>query len=252
MKRIVSFILLFIFSMCYGNDPLVAQVRKERQKGKEKKIVREQAVDLLLKEQQVAAERAALKELYWVLGGEDWRVKENWLSDRPVEEWYGVKRNYDNGKLSIYLGANGLEGVLPGAIFRLKTLEVLNLCNNEITGNIPADIGECTALRQLSLNGNRLTGKIPVGIGKLENLETLDLSRNQLSGEIPAEIGGLKQLKFLRMGGNRLTGSIPAAIGSLLRLECVDISSNLLTGEIPDELVLLENLEEVNLYDNRL
>ena len=68
MKRIVSFILLFIFSMCYGNDPLVAQVRKERQKGKEKKIVREQAVDLLLKEQQVAAERAALKELYWVLG----------------------------------------------------------------------------------------------------------------------------------------------------------------------------------------
>ena len=112
-------------------------------------------MDLLLKEQQVAAERAALRE--------DRRVKENWLSDRPVEEWYGVKRNYDNGKLSIYLGANGLEGVLPGAIFRLKTLEVLNLCNNEITGNIPTDIGECTALRQLSLNGNRLTGKIPVG-----------------------------------------------------------------------------------------
>ncbi|MFR7809850.1 MAG: leucine-rich repeat domain-containing protein [Butyricimonas faecihominis] len=215
MKQVVSFILLFVFSICYGNDPLVAQTRKERQKGKEKKIVREQAVDLLLKEQQVAAERAALKELYWVLGGEDWRAKENWLSDRPVEEWYGVKRNYDNGKLSIYLGANGLKGVLPGAIFRLKTLEVLNLCNNEITGSIPTDIGECTALRQLSLNGNRLMGEIPVGIGKLENLVTLDLSRNQLSEEIPEEIGGLKQLKYLRMGTNRLTGDIPAAIGNL-------------------------------------
>ena len=49
MKQVVSFILLFVFSICYGNDPLVAQTRKERQKGKEKKIVREQAVDLLLK-----------------------------------------------------------------------------------------------------------------------------------------------------------------------------------------------------------
>gem|GEM_PF-2561839 len=37
MKRIVSFILLFIFSMCYGNDPLVAQVRKERQKGRRRR-----------------------------------------------------------------------------------------------------------------------------------------------------------------------------------------------------------------------
>ncbi len=70
MKRsCVIYSVIHIFHVL-RNDPLVAQVRKERQKGKEKKIVREQAVDLLLKEQQVAAERAALKkELYWVLGG---------------------------------------------------------------------------------------------------------------------------------------------------------------------------------------
>ncbi|MFR7876365.1 MAG: hypothetical protein ACLU4J_08190 [Butyricimonas paravirosa] len=42
MKQVVSFILLFVFSICYGNDLLVAQTRKKREtKGKEKKIVRE-------------------------------------------------------------------------------------------------------------------------------------------------------------------------------------------------------------------
>ncbi len=92
MKYIVSFVLFLGCFVWFGNSSLVAQVYKDKQKDEKKKIIREQAIELLLKEQQVAAERAALMELYWALGGEEWRTNENWLSDRPVEEWYGVKR----------------------------------------------------------------------------------------------------------------------------------------------------------------
>ena len=41
---------------------------------------------------------------------------------------------------------------------------------------------------------NQLTGEIPVELGGLSNLTHLYLFSNQLTGEIPAELGGLTNL----------------------------------------------------------
>ena len=44
------------------------------------------------------------------------------------------------------------------------------------------------------LRNNQLTGEIPKEIGKLINLKLLWLDNNQLTGEIPKEIGKLINL----------------------------------------------------------
>ena len=52
----------------------------------------------------------------------------------------------------------------------------------------------------LDVVGNGLTGEIPAEIGRLTQLRELYLARNQLTGEIPTELGRLSQLLRLRPG----------------------------------------------------
>ena len=39
----------------------------------------------------VDREREALEALYLATGGPNWRNNDNWLSDAPFGEWYGVE-----------------------------------------------------------------------------------------------------------------------------------------------------------------
>ena len=59
-------------------------------------------------------------------------------------------------------------------------------------GTLPIEIGECTALTDLSLADNRLTGTIPSELGLLENLRKLDVTWNFFSGTIPQEVCDLE------------------------------------------------------------
>lgn len=48
-----------------------------------------------------------------------------------------------------------------------------------------------------TLKGNGITGEIPPEFGNLTALTSLDLENNRLSGEIPFALGNLQKLQFL-------------------------------------------------------
>ena len=64
-------------------------------------------------------------------------------------------------------------------------------------------------LTYLNLYSNQLTGEIPIEIGNLTNLTYLDLQMNELTGEIPSEIGSLVNLYLLHLNENNFYGMIP-------------------------------------------
>ena len=197
-------------------------------------------------------DRAALVALYNATDGENWLDRTNWLSDAPTGEWSGVTTNANGRVTDLSLYDNQLTGEIPAELGNLTNLEVLSLDGNQLTGEIPAELGNLTNLELLYLDGNQLTGEIPAELGNLTNLEVLSLSSNQLTGEIPAELGNLTNLELLYLDGNQLTGEIPAELGNLTNLEGLSLSSNQLTGEIPAELGNLTNLELLYLDGNQL
>ena len=68
-------------------------------------------------------------------------------------------------------------------------MQNLQLYNNQLTGAIPAELGNLTRLKTLNLGGNQLTGTVPTWLGGLTSLEQLYLWSNQLSRSDPGGTG---------------------------------------------------------------
>ena len=199
-----------------------------------------------------ATDRAALVTLYNATGGADWTDNTNWLSDGPLDDWYGVTTDTNGRVTELNLGDNDLAGEMPTELGNLSNLEHLYLYNNQLTGEIPAELGSLSNLNSLWLHDNQLTGGIPAELGDLTNLVRLRLYSNQLSGEIPSELGSLANLQGLHLFSNRLSGAIPTELGSLSKLQVLYLWGNQLTGPIPASLGGLANLEELHLDINQL
>lgn len=160
-------------------------------------------------------EREVLIAFYEATGGDNWTRNDNWCSDKPVGEWYGVE-TYQNG-------------VIWG----------LHLGYNNLSGTITEEIGNLTNLESIDLGSNKLSGDIPTTIGNLNKLENLGLSQCNLTGSIPKEIGNLSKLRWLNLQFNSLTGSIPEELGNLENLESITLSWNCLTGKVPASIMQL-------------
>ena len=195
----------------------------------------------------VNTDRAALVTLYNATNGSSWLVDTNWLSNRPLGEWYGVSTDADGRVTTLWLSNNQLSGSIPPELVNLVNLERLQLINNELSGPIPPELVNLANLEALSLGGNQLSGSIPPELGNLTNLETLWLGGNQLSGSIPPELGNLANLETLLLHNNQLSGPIPPELGNLAILETLWLSGNQLSGCVPAELLAVSNNDFANL-----
>ena len=220
--------------------------------------------------------RAVLVALYNATDGVNWNRNDNWLSDEPLGEWYGVTTDDDGrvvkldlsenqlsgqflaqlGRLTdlewLSLWGNQLQGEIPPTIGSLDNVHTLSIWANQLRGSIPVELGDMASLEWAALGINQLTGPIPPELGNLANATHLDFTLNQLSGEVPPELGNLTDLVWLAFWSNQLTGPIPPELGNLTNLERLDFDFNRLSGPIPPELGNLVNLDRLYLHNNRL
>ncbi|MEN8249449.1 MAG: gliding motility-associated C-terminal domain-containing protein [Bacteroidota bacterium] len=174
----------------------------------------------------LAVDSLAMVALYNSTNGPGWINNSNWLTG-PINTWHGITM---------------AEGRVTG----------VEICNNNLLGSIPEEIGNLTELGSLGLCNNLLSGTIPTTLGGLIRLKSIDFDDNQLTGTIPVEIGSLDSLKNLILSINSLSGPIPAELGNLSLLEQLILHNNNLTGTVPETLINIPNLIDFGFGGNDL
>jgi hypothetical protein len=85
----------------------------------------------------------------------------------------------------------------------------LDFSFNNLTGEIPSELGQLSPIIALNLSHNQLTGSIPKTFSNLTQLESLDISHNNLTGEIPSTLIDLHFLEVFNVAYNNLSGKVP-------------------------------------------
>jgi len=146
----------------------------------------------------------ALKQLYTSTNGNNWDVNTNWnmvTTSSPqsfcdLEQLFGITLN-SSGRVAI-----------------------IDLSDNNLSGNLPPEIGNLSGATDINLSLNQLTGTIPIAFSNLANLEVLNLSNNQLNGSIPSSFVALStinggSLMELVLQFNNLAGCYPTDLSDL-------------------------------------
>ena len=167
-------------------------------------------------------QRYAMATLYYATQASDyWLYSEDWLSYTDNEcDWFSNSSEYP---------CNTTTGAL----------EILDLPENNLTGQLPEEIGYLRSLKQVFLPYNFLQGTLPSQIGSLANLEDLDLRSADLQGTVPTEIGLLTNLESLSLQFNWMVGPLPSELGLLTNAYSLELYGNNFRGPFPSELCSL-------------
>ncbi|MFD2914848.1 T9SS type A sorting domain-containing protein [Psychroserpens luteus] len=153
---------------------------------------------------------ATLVSFYNNTDGDNWTSSINWLdTTKSLWSWEGVVTNENNKVVGI------------------------NLYNNNLTGNLPTEIGVFDQLKAINLYSNMLTGDLPPTISNLTNLTSLTLGNNEFTGTIPSEMGNLTNLTILNLATNNFEGTLPSSFSNLTNLTSIFLDDNKFEGTLP-------------------
>ncbi|KAE8820132.1 Tyrosine-sulfated glycopeptide receptor 1 [Hordeum vulgare] len=147
---------------------------------------------------------------------------------------------------------NQLSGGVPAALGDCSMLRLFKVGHNKLSGTLPVELFHATSLEHLSFPSNGLQGELDgASIVNLSNLVTLDLRENRFSGKIPRSIGQLKRLDELYLGNNNMSGEVPSTLSNCTRLMVIDLKINNLSGDLGRvNFSALQNLTHLDVLRN--
>ena len=85
-------------------------------------------------------DREALIALYNATDGQNRTANHNWLTDAPIDDWYGVEVDPQGHVVELILSGNQLSGEIPPELGNLAKLTRLILSGNQLNGCVPASL----------------------------------------------------------------------------------------------------------------
>ncbi|XP_031256035.1 receptor-like protein 7, partial [Pistacia vera] len=145
---------------------------------------------------------------------------------------------------------NKLTGEIPHSICDIKTIGILDLSNNSLSGIIPECMGNFSeSLSVLDLRKNRFYGKIPGTFVRGNHLRTLTFNGNELEGPIPQSLINCTMLEVLDLGNNNINDTFPYWLGNLQKLQVLILHSNKFYGVIRDSFEANNVFPNLRIFD---
>nr|XP_017240075.1 PREDICTED: receptor-like protein 12 [Daucus carota subsp. sativus] len=130
--------------------------------------------------------------------------------------------------MAYYVANNKLTGEIPSKMCGLRSLKILHLFNNNMTGPIPSCLGN--SLSVFNVGGNNFSGMIPQSYSEKCDLRVMDLSQNRLEGQLPRSLSNCRMLRILDLGDNKLEDTFPSWLGTLPQLQVLILHANRFWG----------------------
>ncbi|KAJ3693813.1 hypothetical protein LUZ60_009293 [Juncus effusus] len=185
------------------------------------------------------------------VNAESFDYSNNELSYFPTN----LTSSYWRGLVTIRLSGNKLAGDIPHSICNARSLQLLDLSYNNLSGLIPSCLAEHSDyLQVLNLKDNRFHGLLPDDIIGNCSLHTIDLSDNTLEGPLPRSLSRCKSLELLDFGNNRFVDTFPFWLGNLSELQVLILRSNYFHGSLDYSVSLKMNhyFEKLHILDMAL
>ena len=145
----------------------------------------------------------------------------------------------------LYFSTLGKRGKLADGFSKWKNLALLDLSISAFE-SVPVEIGNLSALKQLTLSGLYLN-ELPSSISKLKKLEKLTIGPSFSLLNLPSEIGELESLKELDLNFCIKLEALPESIGKLERLNKLSIMAAYDMNTLPESIGNLKSLKILDL-----
>ncbi|XP_021827836.1 receptor-like protein 12 [Prunus avium] len=134
------------------------------------------------------------------------------------------------------LSNNSLSGMIPQCLSAKESLGVLNLRRNNLTGTISNfEFPKFCELDTLNLGENQIKGQFPKSLANCTGLQVLNLGENHLVDTFPCLLKNISTLRVLVLQSNKFYGRIecPKTHGTWPMLQIINLAHNNFNGEIP-------------------
>lgn len=175
----------------------------------------------------------ALVKLYESTNGNNWINNDNWCSELPIDQWYGISIYED--EYSIILDNNNLVGKIDQTF--PENLTYFCCSNNQLTS---LNITNCKTITDLDCTANQLTS---LNIANCTSLSNLYCSQNPLTN---IDITNCYELTKLNLNNGHINSLQIIGGNCLTYLDC---SKNQLTFL---DLSSCTSLEQLNCSNNQL
>lgn len=205
-------------------------------------------------------EREALIAIYQALDGDNWEYNENWCSDKPIGDWFGIHTAHHNDfvtDLSIYINLSEYERNINNGkpidinkisneleyFIELQNIQIFSY--TELEGIVPISIFNHKTLSSIEVKGKNLIVEIPQIACELPRLRSLIIICDKIL--MSESFGNVPTLIYLALGGK--IGTIPDGIGTCENLQHLNVVNSDIK-HFPRSISKLSKLESIAILNN--